>query len=312
MKKLYLPLLVFGLAVVVRSVPKLALSPERRTEAYFSLQRSWMAHWPFDRGRYTPRILLPAVLPVTPVWLQVDPQIRMRLDPADFVSRTILETGQWEPESWQAMHSHLERGATFVDVGAQIGYYSLKAAAVVGPAGHVIAIEPNPQTIAKLEANIAASCAGVIAVERVACSDADTMLDLYAAAPSNTGETSLSRANASQSGAVVRIYRVRARPLDDIIREAGASRVDVIKIDVEGAEYLVLKGSQQTLARFHPSLMVEVLDRQLRAMGSSAAQLTDFLKGHGYTARRATGDNVEFDFSGYDPPKTPGFSVPQS
>ena len=298
MKKLYLPLLVLGVATFLRFAPKLLASPEQRTEAYFSLQRGWMAHWPFQSGKYAPRVLLAAVRPVAPVWFQVEPQIRMRLDPEDFVSRTILETGEWEPESWRAIASHLERGATLVDVGAHVGYYSLKAATVIGPAGHVIAIEPNPETIAKLEANIQASRAGVITVQPVACADAEAILDLYVAPRSNTGETSLSNANASQSGPSERVYRVRARPLDDIIRQTGVSRVDVIKIDVEGAEYLVLKGAQETLARFHPSLMVEVLDRQLRAMGSSAAQLTEFLRAQGYTARLTAGDNVEFDFSG--------------
>jgi FkbM family methyltransferase len=270
--------------------------PEWRTETYFAMQRGWMAHWPFESGKYAPRVLLPAVRPVTPVWFQVDPHIKMQLDPEDFVSRTILETGEWEPTSWQAMRAHLEGGATFVDVGAQIGYYSLKAAHVVGPRGHVIAIEPNPETVSKLQANIQASGASVIAVQPVACSDAEAMLDLFAAPEANTGETSLSMANASQTGAAVHTYKVRARPLDDIVKESGVARVDVIKIDVEGAETLVLKGSQETLARFHPILMVEIIDRQLRQMGSSAAELTDFLRAQGYTARHATGDNVEFGF----------------
>jgi FkbM family methyltransferase len=296
MKKRYLWLLVPAALACVRFVPKMVAGPEWRTETYFAMQRGWMAHWPFESGKYAPRVLLPAVRPVTPVWFQVDPHIKMQLDPEDFVSRTILETGEWEPTSWQAMRAHLEGGATFVDVGAQIGYYSLKAAHVVGPRGHVIAIEPNPETVSKLQANIQASGASVIAVQPVACSDAEAMLDLFAAPEANTGETSLSMANASQTGAAVHTYKVRARPLDDIVKESGVARVDVIKIDVEGAETLVLKGSQETLARFHPILMVEIIDRQLRQMGSSAAELTDFLRAQGYTARHATGDNVEFGF----------------
>jgi len=121
-------------------VPKMVASPETRTGAYFAMQRGWMAHWPFESGKYAPGVFLPAVMPVAPVWYQVEPHIRMHLDPEDFVSRTILETGEWEPTSWRAMRAHLQGGATFVDVGAQIGYYSLKAAPVVGPRGHVIAI----------------------------------------------------------------------------------------------------------------------------------------------------------------------------
>jgi hypothetical protein len=156
-------------------VPKMAAGPEQRTQAYFAVQRGWMAHWPFEHGKYAPRVLLTAVLPVAPVWYQVEPQIKMHLDPEDFVSRAILETGEWEPTSWQAMRVHLGSGATFVDVGAHIGYYSLKAAMVVGPGGHVIAIERNPETLSKLQMHIRASSATAIAVQPVAYSDAEAM-----------------------------------------------------------------------------------------------------------------------------------------
>ena len=64
-------------------------------------------------------------------------------------------------------------------------------------------------------------------------------------------------------------YHVRARPLDDIVADTGVSRVDVVKIDVEGAEMLVLKGAAKTLARYHPVLIVELIDKQLRSMGTS-------------------------------------------
>src|SRR5262249_41491326 len=131
-------------------------------------------------------------------------------------------------------------------------------------------------------------------VAPVACSDAESTLDLYIAPKGNTGETSLSKTNATQEGDVSHIYKVRARPLDDIIRESGVTRVDAIKIDVEGAEYLVLKGAQQTLDRFHPMLLVEVVERQLKAMGTSSAQVKEFLRAHGYREGRHDDLNVEF------------------
>jgi hypothetical protein len=120
------------------------------------------------------------------------------------------------------------------------------------------------------------------------------MLNLYAAPDVNTGETSLSSANASQIGAVTHTYKVRARPLDDIVRESGVARVDAIKIDVEGAEYLVLKGAQQTLDRFHPMVLVEIVESQLREMGASSAQVRDLLRAHGYREGRHGDLNVEF------------------
>jgi FkbM family methyltransferase len=253
-----------------------------------------MAHWPFQSGKYAPRILLGGIRPTVPVWYQVEPHIRMLLDPEDLVPRFILETGKWEPISVGIVTGHLGAGATFIDVGADIGYYSLKAAAFVGAQGHVIAVEPNPETIKVLQTNLAASDAKTVVVAPVACSETEGTLDLYAAAEANTGETSFSKANASQAGTVAKVYKVRTRPLDDIVQESGVTRVDAIKIDVEGAEYLVLKGAQQTLDRFHPVVLVELVEHQLQAMGTSSAQVRELLRAHGYREGRHDEFNVEF------------------
>jgi FkbM family methyltransferase len=268
--------------------------PELRTKAYFALQRQWAAHWPFQAGKHAPRLLFAAAAPMVPVWYQVEPHIRMRLDPADLGPYMILESGVYEPVSVGMVNEHLGAGATFIDVGSDVGYYSLKAAPVVGASGHVIAVEPNPEALERLRGNLAASGASVVAVAPVACSDAEGTLDLYVAPDPNVGETSLSKANASQAGAVTRSYKVRARPLDDIVRESGLTRVDAVKIDVEGAEYLVLKGTVQTLDRFHPMLLIELSEGQLRGMGTSSAQIRELLKAHGY--RQGRQDNANFEF----------------
>jgi len=292
-KRLLLPF-VPGSILLVIGVATAIAGPAARTQAYYALQREWFQHWPLDHGVALPRLVQPTFRPFTPVWVQVEPNIKMLLDPDDYVSRQILETGQWERDSWRVVQQHLQNGATFIDVGAHIGYYSLKAAPVVGPSGRVLAIEPNPDTVRKLRDNIQASGARSVTVEPVACADTEGTLELFAAPEANTGETSLSRANASQSGAAVNSYQVRARPLDDIIRDAGVSRVDAVKIDVEGAELLVLKGARETMARFHPMILVEIVDSQLRAMGTSADEVTAFLHSQGYTEQGRFGDNFQF------------------
>ncbi len=294
MAKRYLLLLIPVAIAIVFYLPRRVMSADARTQAYLTIQHQWSSHWPFETGKYATHVLLAAAQPMAPVWFQVEPNIRMRLDPEDLVPLMILETGQYEPGSVAMVNEHLGPGATFIDIGADIGYYSLKAAPLVGPTGHVIAVEPNPEALERMRVNLAASSAGVVAVAPVACADVEGTLDLYVAPTANMGETSLSKANASQLGSVAHTYKVRARPLDDIVRESGVTRVDAIKIDVEGAETIVLKGAQQTLDRFHPMLLVEVVDRQLRAMGTSSAQLREFLKAHGYREGRHNEYNVEF------------------
>ncbi|HEY1241551.1 MAG TPA: FkbM family methyltransferase [Bryobacteraceae bacterium] len=292
-KRLFLPFVPGSILLVVGLTTAIA-GPAARTQAYYSLQRGWFHHWPLEHGAALPRLVQPTFRPFTPVWVEVEPHVKMLLDPEDYVSRQILETGQWERDSWGVIQQHLQSGGTFVDIGAHIGYYSLKAAPIVGPSGRVLAIEPNPETVRKLRDNIQASGAGSITVAPVACADAEGTLELFGAPEANTGETSLSRANASQTGKAVTSYQVRARPLDDIVRDAGLSRVDTIKVDVEGAELLVLNGARETMARFHPMILVEMVDHQLRAMGTSSEELTAFLHSQGYTAQGKFGENVEF------------------
>jgi FkbM family methyltransferase len=264
-----------------------------RTRVYFSMERVCAKYWP-STGELRSCVQPALFEPLVPVRVAVEPGLNILLDPRDLVPRTILETGVWEPRTWALLKEHLPAEGTFVDVGAHIGYYSLKAAAAMGTNAHVIAVEPNPETVLKLRDNIRESGTKAISVAPVACSDSDGQLDLFGAEGTNTGETSLSRENAGHSGGIGAVYHVRARPLDTILQEQGVSRVDAIKIDVEGAEMLVLRGARQTLSRFSPVVVIEVVDSQLQLMGTSSAEITEFLRQLGYTARHSADSNVEF------------------
>ena len=294
-------LLAVGAIVVVLATAGFASGGAGRTRTYFAAYRSSYTHAPafirpaFAVADFVLNPVFETFGPFQPVWTQVEPGMKMQLDPYDMVSRKILETGVWEPGSIQAVAEHLSPDGTFIDVGAHIGYYSLKAATMVGPNGHVISVEPNPQTLPKLRSNIEASHAGVASVWPVACAASESTLQFFAAPESNTGESSLSKENASQEGAAPAAYEVRARPLDAIVKEAKLDRVDVIKIDVEGAEFEVLKGAAQTLDEYRPVLIIELVPEQLKSMGASVDQVTQFLASHGYPKnRRVDVANYEF------------------
>lgn len=257
--------------------------------SYVRAERAWNKYVPTQAAKAWPRRLEPALAGaglLVPVRLAVEPGVSLLLDPTDDVSRTILvsRAGRWEPEVWGAISSGLSPGAVFFDVGAHIGYDSLKAARVVGEAGRVVAFEPNPNTLTQLRANIAASAAGNVVVQPIACTDTEQMLTLFDSTPGgNSGSSSLSQQNAGQRA---RSYTVRGRPIDDVVNEMGLTRVDVLKADVEGAELLVLRGASHTLRRFHPKLILEVVPRQLANMQTSVAELESFIIAHGYGASR--------------------------
>lgn len=252
-------------------------------------ERLWSRDLPLSSARGMVRAVEPALSGLgllRPVRVEVEPGVNLLLDPADDVSRTILVSrqGRWEPEVWASIVGGLGPGTVFIDVGAHIGYDTLKAAHVVGPQGRVVAVEPNPRTLELLRANIEASQASNVTVAPFACTDVPQTLRFFdATAGGNSGSSSLSEANA---GPVASSFDVQGRPLDDIVDELGLTAVHVIKADVEGAELGVIKGATRTITRHHPRLILEVVPEQLANMGTSVAELEGVLASMGYTQSR--------------------------
>jgi FkbM family methyltransferase len=219
-----------------------------------------------------------------PVRVEVERRVNLLLDPKDLIGAEILITGGWQPEVWRSISEGLSEGAVFFDVGAHIGYDTLKGSVKVGEGGKVVSFEPNPVTLMQLRANIAASHAANVIVEPIACTDQEQALTFYdSTSEGNSGASSLSLANADEAGrGTLPSLTVRGRPIDNVVRELGLSRLDVMKVDVEGAEYLVLRGARETLRRFHPKLVMEVVPYQLANMHATVGDVVSFLKELGY------------------------------
>ena len=275
-----------GVYVFVLGCLVLILSPTLKTKVLFGVCRFWYKHSPVAKSlpmRFAPPD------PYVPVWTTLEPGVRMLLDPNDSIGQNLLLHGTWEPETWHDLEPYVPVGGTFIDVGASIGWYSLKAAKAVGPTGRVIAVEPDRDALVNLRDNIHANGAdSVIRVEPVACSDAETTLMFYAVERGNQVRSSLSERNASDGGPISASYKVRARRLDDIANEEHLTRVDVIKVDVEGAEFLVLKGSRNIISRYKPVISLELSIDGLKAMGSSIQEVLAFMFAHGYRPRQHT------------------------
>ena len=237
-------ILLSALVLLIIAVAGLQLSERGRiftVRSYVRAERLWSRDSPFASAKGRVHWLEPFLFRVgvlRPVRVEIEPGVSLLLDPEDAIARTILisRTGNWEPEVWRAISSGLPRGAVFFDVGAHIGYDSLKASEIVGESGRVVAFEPNPNTVAQLKSNVEASGARNVLIQPIACTDRETTLTLFdSTLGGNSGSTSLSRENA---GPVTRPYTVRGRRIDDVVRELGLDRVDVLKADVEGAGVL--------------------------------------------------------------------------
>lgn len=171
----------------------------------------------------------------------------------DLISRTIFYFGFWEPNNSALMAKILKPGDVFVDVGANIGYYTLLASRLVGSTGKVVAVEAAPVIYGRLQANVQANKADNVRLLNVAVSDSVGELDIYGGTKWNRGATS----TLSQDGQVPEA-RVAAAPLDTLLTEDELKRVALIKIDVEGAESRVLRRLLGTLHLYSPGMRILV------------------------------------------------------
>ena len=209
---------------------------------------------------------------------------RMRLDGSSQVGKVVYATGDYEPDIAAVFRSRLAPGATVLDVGAHIGYFTVLAAQAVGPRGTVISVEPQRRVRDELNRNIALNGLTNVEVHGVAAYDAAGERQLYLEKPDSTGQASL---RAGDHGPT---ETIQAQTVDQLVR---GRDISLVKIDAEGAERNILAGMRETLTRCRPELVIEVTDGFLRAFGHSADELHAYLGGFGYSAFEITDHGLE-------------------
>lgn len=163
--------------------------------------------------------------------------------------------GKYEVEKHKALNRYLKPGATFIDVGVNRGDFTLRAARIVGDAGRVLAFEPAPDNCEWIRRSIELNGYENIVLYELALSDRDGVATLFIGQKSGWHSLAEGRRAASLGE-----IQVQTQALDNVLREADISGlVDVMKIDVEGAEMSVLHGAEQLLAADHDlTLLVDI------------------------------------------------------
>jgi FkbM family methyltransferase len=180
----------------------------------------------------------------------------------------------------------LPRDGVFLDVGANVGLHTLAIAHHVSEGGAVVAFEPHPVNYRLLVHNLEQNHLRHVVAENFGLAEAAATL---------TGTARAGGGNWSLASQGEYRFEVRLIPLDDYLRDQPLPRLDLMKIDVEGAEVRVLRGARQTIARFHPLIVFEVCPSWLAKMQTSAAELFAELVEHGYSIHPLPGRAIAWE-----------------
>lgn len=164
-----------------------------------------------------------------------------------------------------------------LDIGANIGTTSLYFANINSTA-KIYAFEPHPDTFNRAVENISLNNFENIQLIKLGLGEAKESVKLYEVNEHNPG---MNRIIAENKNLPFKIIEIDS--LDNIVLEYGIQHIDLIKLDVEGFEYSVLKGAKNTIAKWKPSLFIELDDKNLRENNSSAKDLILLLNSYGYT-----------------------------
>jgi FkbM family methyltransferase len=196
------------------------------------------------------------------------------------LSRPIFIGGCIDPNEFAFLDSILKEGMVFVDAGANEGLYSLFASRRVGASGRVFSFEPSQREFHRLSCNIQLNGLDNVNAIQAALAEAPGEIELSIADSSHAGQNTLGKF--IYEVPLLRTERVPAQTLDAFAAESGLARLDVLKLDVEGAERRVLEGSLEVLRRMRPVILFEASEAALKEQGSSLPDVLDFLRSQDY------------------------------
>jgi FkbM family methyltransferase len=200
------------------------------------------------------------------------------------MSQCTYVDGRYEPNEMYAMAKLIEHGMCVVDVGANAGVFTLMASKLVGSEGSVHAFEPSPRDRDRLLANISANAISNVKVNAAALGRGPGKAVLSVSAADHPGHNTVGGFAYSDD---VRAYSVEVEvtSLDDFAQANQLTRLDLLKIDVEGSETAVLQGARESLRKFRPVIVAEASEESLRQLGTSVSELLQLLRASDYEVK---------------------------
>jgi FkbM family methyltransferase len=184
------------------------------------------------------------------------------LNAREDIGLVTLLHGTFEPAETECACEYARTGTVAIDVGANIGMFTIPLARAVGESGRVLAIEPAAENVERLESNLLLNRLCNVEVKPMAAADKPGQLLLKLGAdPAFHSTTEIVRGREAEGGVTV-----PADTLDNVWEAAGTPPVSFLKIDTEGGEISVLRGAERLLRTHRPAILVEAKGRRVRAL----------------------------------------------
>jgi len=197
------------------------------------------------------------------------------------LSKQLFIGGCYEPNEMAFVNCFLKPGMVFIDAGAHEGLYTLLASRLVGATGRVYACEPSCREFERLQQNLTLNKIMNVVALRVALADYEGEGQLTIADSEHSGQNTLGRFAYQVS--TLREERVSVRRLDDLAAEKRLTRVDLMKLDVEGAEGRLIDGGRKVISDLRPVVLFELADSSLSAQQGSARELRRLFRSLSYS-----------------------------
>lgn len=212
--------------------------------------------------------------------------IKLDLDLDDWIQQQLYFLGDYEKNEIDYLHTVLKQGDTFIDVGGNIGLFSLNASRIVGPAGKVYAFEAFKPNYEKFSKHLILNNLRNVTLEHLAVSEQSGYIEiLYNENYGNVGMAS------SYLQDFTAKERVQSTSLDAYVKAQHMTKIDLIKIDIEGGEFSALKGMPEILTRYQPKIIIEINNIALKSSNHHEEELLQLLLQKGYSQTKTLSKN---------------------
>jgi FkbM family methyltransferase len=220
----------------------------------------------------------------------------------DFVQGYIYYFGIWEPNLTAFIKSTLiEPDRTFIDIGANVGYFTLLASQLLYK-GNVVSVEAFPSIFDKLKHNVAINKCNNVRMLNIAASDEEKEIYMYHRIFNEGGTTS--KFDVDDFGYDETPTLVKAKPLYELLESHEVQKVRLIKIDVEGAEYEVLRGLYPLLSSFPDDTQI-IVEISPKVSEFQQKEMFDTFKQHGFMTYKITNIYMPDYYINFHTPEAP-------